>query len=262
MNEPLTIGQLEVTGSNAVRAGAKPEIQVHAILEGMLRLLTRCTSLQANSPAKWNLSMELLIARHRGASPRELSEAGDAVSLGESETRMPPFDVQNRRIASQNPEQPFVYHPGDWEQKDETYFPTRSLLDRCSNQKMEWHSSSLSDWAKWVVVTRPDQEHLSGFAGSFRLRTSRIASFVGRAAAVSGDVAYVTLLDESTGERFEAECESALLQKRGIREGGEFLCTVTRKGEQTVVEFSALPPKVLTEGQLAEISREVDSRLK
>jgi hypothetical protein len=128
---------------------------------------------------------------------------------------------------------------------------------------MEWHSSSLSDWAKWVVVIHPDQDHLSGFAGLLGLlRTSKIASFVGRAAAVSGDVAYVTLLDESTGERFEAECENALLQQRGIREGGEFLCTVTRKGEQTIVEFSPLPPKVLTEGQLEEISREVDSRLK
>jgi hypothetical protein len=89
-----------------------------------------------------------------------------------------------------------------------------------------------------------------------------IVSFIGRSIAVSGDTAYVTALDDSTGERFEAECEASFLRERGIEEGEEFVCTVTRKGVQTVAEFAPLPPKVLSEEDLDKISKEVDSRLK
>jgi hypothetical protein len=89
---------------------------------------------------------------------------------------------------------------------------------------------------------------------------AKLASFVGHINAIEGDIAFVSALNEDTGERFEADCDLSLLRANGIDQGMEFLCTLARNGHQTTVSFSPLPPKVLSEQEIQQILEEVDSK--
>lgn len=265
MNESRTIGQLEVTGRAPVRTGARPETQVLATLEGTSQLSTRCSTERVRRLADWDAWANLLCSHDR-ASQRDLNDAMGAFSLVESCARVSPLQVQRTSFETSTLRQLLLaFHSDPRENQEETISPARLVVHGLPTRQVELISRSLSDWAKKVVITitHPDEDHLSGLKGLLGLdRPHKLASFIGRAAAVAEDVSFVTLLDESTGERLEAECDSALLLKNRIREGGEFSCTVTRKGDQTVVEFSPLPPKIFNEAQVDEVLKEVDSRLK
>lgn len=114
-------------------------------------------------------------------------------------------------------------------------------------------------WANQEIsLSIPNPEVTSEFS---RADSKMIVSFIGRVMSILGDWAQVALMNESTGERFEAECETSFLHEKGIKEGMEFLCKLVREGQRTVMEFAPLPPKILTAEELEEISREVDSRL-
>ncbi len=89
----------------------------------------------------------------------------------------------------------------------------------------------------------------------------KLASFIGHITAVEGGTAFVTVLNEETKERFEADCDLSFLRANGINEHTEFLCTLIRNGWRTAVEFSPLPPRVLPEQEIRHIVGEVDSKL-
>lgn len=89
----------------------------------------------------------------------------------------------------------------------------------------------------------------------------KLASFIGRITAVEGETAFVTVLNEETKERFEADCDLSFLRANGIDEHMEFLCTLIHNGWRTVVEFCPLPPRVLSAQEIRQVVEEVDSKL-
>ena len=91
-----------------------------------------------------------------------------------------------------------------------------------------------------------------------RLQMEPEVTFIGRVEAFASDQAIVSLLNQSTGERLEAECEIETLRRNGIGEGDEFCCDVLKSDSGAVVRFSLLPPKRMTAEQVDEILKEVE----
>ena len=100
----------------------------------------------------------------------------------------------------------------------------------------------------------------TALASSFAPDRKTLASFVGRVESLHEDSASVSLLDQKTRERFEADCDAEVLRQNGISEGDEFTCEVIREGPATTVEFKRLPPKPVTIELLQQIEAEVKAR--
>ena len=262
MNEYLKIGQLDATGASVSRTGGKLELQRQAALDGMRDLLARRFRSETEMPVRRHRQLVITRLHKRSfGGNQDLSSCG----LGGGTPALP-TGGRVKRMEPQHPEQfALVYTSEDSRQADAKLASSVLADPPYSGREVEWPSGSLSDWAEWrsVTLTHFADCNVSGRSSLLDfIHTAKIASFIGRTTAVAGETAFVTLLDEWTGERFEAECDNAILCHRGIREGDEFMWTVTRKANQTVVEFSHLPPKVVTEQELEQISREIDSRLK
>lgn len=83
-------------------------------------------------------------------------------------------------------------------------------------------------------------------------------TFLGRVEAIVGGQAIVSMLNEKTGDRLEAECDVATLNNNGISEGDEFRCEVVQSDRGASVRFLRVPPKELPAEHVAAIMKEVD----
>lgn len=84
---------------------------------------------------------------------------------------------------------------------------------------------------------------------------------IGHVEATEGKTAFVSVLNEDTGERFEAEIDLALLLNNRIGVNDEFLCRFDARCGRTIVDLAPLPPKILSNDDIRRISEEVDSQL-
>jgi hypothetical protein len=85
-----------------------------------------------------------------------------------------------------------------------------------------------------------------------------VATFFGKVEAFFEDQAVVSLLNEKTGDRLEAECDPETLKKQGISKDDEFRCEVVEGDAGVSVRFFRLPPKRVSAEQVSEIVKEVD----
>jgi hypothetical protein len=93
---------------------------------------------------------------------------------------------------------------------------------------------------------------------NFSVKQKSTTTFFGFVEIVNGDEAVVSLLNEQTGDRIEAECSGQALAKEGIREGDEFRCDVQEDETAASVRFSRITPNELTKEQIAAILKEVE----
>jgi hypothetical protein len=84
-----------------------------------------------------------------------------------------------------------------------------------------------------------------------------IAGFLGRVESFVEDEAIVSLFNQKTGDRLEAECEIETLRQNGIGEGDEFRCDVVQNDSGTSVRLYRLKPKQIDPERVAAIWEEV-----
>ncbi len=280
MKDFLTIGQFAVSGSFVLGAGNNREMQPHASLEMIQDLSSKPASqrLTASKNLKW--PHDVLFTHHH-SNQGQKNQVSTFEGFDQIKVESGPLDfyvceckVQHSRLTQSD------LHlaasgtclPAEADVSDESSSAAHLLQDINLISQLQWKPKSISDWADtWgelvtmIDISHAPEAHLAGMRGIAASgdRASKIVvSFLGRNVSFSGDTAYVTALNESTGERFEAECEASYLRERGIEGGTEFRCTIIRKGGKTFMEFTPLPPKVLSEEDLESITAEVDLRLK
>ena len=127
------------------------------------------------------------------------------------------------------------------------YPRTRAEGEPCSDQADE-----LQEYVRTLAA------RVSPMEAPLRLQMEPEVTFIGRVEAFASDQAIVSLFNQSTGERLEAECEIETLRRNGIGEGDEFCCDVLKSDSGAVVRFSLLPPKRMTAEQVDEILKEVE----
>ena len=90
-------------------------------------------------------------------------------------------------------------------------------------------------------------------AGHRSVKEERLASLLGRVESFAESEAIVSLLNEKTGDRLEAECDPESLKAAGISEGDEFRCEVVRTIGGATVRFVRLEPKQVSEDRVSQI---------
>lgn len=109
---------------------------------------------------------------------------------------------------------------------------------------------SLDVYISAVVPSVPD----SG-AGHESVKGEPLASLLGRVESFAEGEVIVSLLNEKTGDRLEAECDPESLRTAGVSEGDEFRCEVVRTTGGVTVRFVRLEPKHVSEDRIAEIQK-------
>ncbi|MCI0538944.1 MAG: hypothetical protein L0Z50_27370 [Verrucomicrobiales bacterium] len=99
-----------------------------------------------------------------------------------------------------------------------------------------------------VVPSSPDAG-----AGQESMPEERLASLLGRVESFALGEVIVSLLNEKTRDRLEAECDPESLNAAGIREGDEFRCEVVRTIAGAMVRFMRLEPKQVSKDRVFQI---------
>jgi len=96
-------------------------------------------------------------------------------------------------------------------------------------------------------------------------RTHKITSIFSRITQFSEDqhIAFVTSVDETTKEHFEAHCDIDRLRENGIpiKIDSEFRCAVEQIDNAVVARLVPVPPKTISPDDMEAIMRDIEVRL-